>query len=1037
MFQTISVPASAVNRWILSGLEVAQIPLNQDSMNLDVGVSPFPVAQFLVSLAVGLVIAFALQVLFTNLSVALGISILGDDNSDHDDSGNLGDTIRSIETKVGLWAVLTVSIALFTACFLAVKLSGVNTSFLGMIIGVVVWAIFFLSLVWVSSTTIGALIGSIAKTAMSGFQGIMGIASTAVGGNIAKKQAVSTAEEIVASVRQELTAGIDPSAIRSKLQDSLNTLQLPKIDFSQVRSQLEAILSKSDLNSIPDLEALRSVDRQTFADLIGENTKLSKRESKQIVDQLEEIWHQVIEKRAKGNPQTALLEFFGSATKDELRSNKLADRLKQAIAVYQDHESSSDRPLLNQALDLGTKTLIPLILSRVDLSDLDVERVIDQLQKLTANATGQASQLAGRLASTAPPASPSRIDLDNYLLNAYLWHFNQETMQQDLTQILYDPEADPVRVRQQLEQLNLRYFTQKLSERGDLLPSLAAEIAQRAEAIRLEVLERVQAAEAQELCQRLEDRLQFAEIGLLDSESLKQDLKALLADAGASDEAIQQRLQRLDLESISQRLQQRQNLTFDQTEAIDRQLEASRQQVLTELQEQSSQAQFKATQLREKIEAYLRSTNKAELNPEAIERDFKVLLDDPQVGLSRLRGRLSEFDRDTLVKLLSQREDLSEAEVNQVLDQLEAVRDRVLQAPALVATKAKQQYEKTTDQVAQYLRNTNLQELDPEGIQQDLRTLLADPKAGTFALRDRLSQVDRETLVKLLSQREDLTEEQVNHAVDQVEEAIRRLVKAPRRLASRVQTQVQDFGTSLEGYLRNTDKTELNPEGIKRDLQLLLQDPRLGAGNLRDRLSHFDRSTLVALLAQREDISPEEAEHIVGQIESVRDSLLEQARRVQHQVQAIIQGIFDSIRNYLDSLERPELNYEGIQHDFSLLFDDPQAGFDALRSRLGQINRDTLIAVLSSRDDISKADADRIIAQVEAARDGVLQRADRIQQEVQTRLAAIKQQARKQALGTKRAVASAAWWLFGTAFTSLIASAIAGVLAVSAVATVP
>jgi hypothetical protein len=104
---------------------------------------------------------------------------------------------------------------------------------------------------------------------------------------------------------------------------------------------------------------------------------------------------------------------------------------------------------------------------------------------------------------------------------------------------------------------------------------------------------------------------------------------------------------------------------------------------------------------------------------------------------------------------------------------------------------------------------------------------------------------------------------------------------------------------------------------------------------------------------------------------------------------------------------------------------------------LGQINRDTLIAVLSSRDDISEADAARIIAQVEAARDGVLQRADRIQQEVQMRLVAIKQQARKQALETKRAVASAAWWLFGTALTSLIASAIAGALAVSAVAVVP
>jgi len=62
-----------------------------------------------------------------------------------------------------------------------------------------------------------------------------------------------------------------------------------------------------------------------------------------------------------------------------------------------------------------------------------------------------------------------------------------------------------------------------------------------------------------------------------------------------------------------------------------------------------------------------------------------------------------------------------------------------------------------------------------------------------------------------------------------------------------------DFEANLENYLRNT-KEELNPEGIKRDLQLLLNDPRAGLGNLGDRLKQFDRSTLVALLSQREDI---------------------------------------------------------------------------------------------------------------------------------------------------------------------------------------
>ncbi len=45
------------------------------------------------------------------------------------------------------------------------------------------------------------------------------------------------------------------------------------------------------------------------------------------------------------------------------------------------------------------------------------------------------------------------------------------------------------------------------------------------------------------------------------------------------------------------------------------------------------------------------------------------------------------------------------------------------------------------------------------------------------------------------------------------------------------------------------------------------------------------------------------------------------------------------------------------------------------------------------------------------------------------RLQATQEQAKIQAEETKRIVANAAWWLFGTALTSLFASAIAGAMA--------
>ena len=328
------------------------------------------------------------------------------------------------------------------------------------------------------------------------------------------------------------------------------------------------------------------------------------------------------------------------------------------------------------------------------------------------------------------------------------------------------------------------------------------------------------------------------------------------------------------------------------------------------------------------------------------------------------------------------------------------------------------------------MRRTNLSELDPDGIQRDLKTLLNDPKQGTIALRQRLSQVDRETLVKLLSQRDDLTEEQVNQTIDQVQEAIRRIVRSPRRLASRTKQRVQDFQSNVEGYLLQTNKDELNPDGIKRDLQLLLNDPRAGASSLGDRLSQVDRSTIVALLSQRQDISTAEAERIVDQVLAVRDQVSAQIQKIQNRIQSVIDGILARIRDYLNALDRPELNYDGIKRDVRTMFYDPQAGFEAMRDRLGSFNRETLVAVMSSRDDISEEQANHIIDQVEDARSSVLRRAERLQGEAQRRLEEVKYQAQKQVKETQKAAASAAWWLFGTALVSAGAAALAGAIAV-------
>jgi nucleoid DNA-binding protein len=913
-------------------------------------VENFSSPQFLVALLSGLLMAIAFQLLLTNLSVALIASPGVVPESDGESDG-LMDTVRGIETKVGMVALVTMTISLAAACFLAVKLSLTTSAFTGAIVGVTIWSAYFSLIVLLGANAVGSLIGSIVSTASSGLQGIMGTATTALGANAAKDRVVSTAEEITAAVRRELTSGFDANSIQKTLQSSLSNLQLPNLDIDKIGSQFEKLLKESDLKDIASSDLLGNVNRQSFIDLVSDRTDFSKKEIDRIADKLETTWKQLVGKEgAEKDVPSQLRELLKSATPEDLNSDELAGKVQQLVKGV-DLKDGNGGSFTSQALQFGLSALLSKVVQNTDLSDLDVEKVSGQINKLKASVLGGADRPVG-VASPVGNANESatktksfsviRADLENYLLFSPAWELNQNAVKKEFKDVVYDPQADPATIRQELEHLDRQYFVETLSLREDLKPESVQNLSNYLEEVRSEVVNSTQTAPSPDL-------------------------------------------------------------------------------------------QKGVAELRTKVETYLRDTKKEELNPEGIQRDLQALFDDPKAGISALKERLSQFDRDTVVQLLSQRQDLDEAQVNDILERVESVKTSVLEAPRQVTEQAKAQYEKTTTALAEYLRKTNLEELDPDGIKKDLQTLLEDPKAGADALRDRLSQVDRETLVKLLTQQGNLTEEQVNASVDRVQSAISSIVKAPRRLANRAQKQAVDFEASLENYLRNTQKEELNPDGIKRDLQLLLKHPTAGFDSLGDRFSHFDRSTFVALLSQREDLSEQEANEIADRVESTYKSLTEQLQKVKQTFQSAIDNIFGKVRDYLNSLERPELNYEGIQADFSKIFDDPQAGFEALGERLGHFDKETLVAVLSSREDISEADANRIIAKIEETRNTVLERGHQIQQEVQKRFKAVKQQAQQQAIEAQKMAASAAWWLFGTALTSLVASAVAGMVAIKEV----
>jgi hypothetical protein len=463
---------------------------------------------------------------------------------------------------------------------------------LGAIVGIVIWSAYFLLLLWVSSSTVGSLVGSVVNVASSGMQGVMGTAGAALAGRTANTQIVNTVEASVAAVRRELNSAVDPTSVRETVQDYLADLPIPKLDLKQIRNDFENLLTSSELRTLADSDVLQNVNRQTFIDLISSRTDLSKQDVNRLADQLESAWQQVIGAQQQTNPQSQLLNFLQSASPEELTSNQLSDKLGQLVGVGSGKSEGSngsdggnDNGLTGRAVELGVSALVGRVVSRTDLSDMDVEKISQQLQQFKDQAT-QAKGLFSKVTDKLSGQSFNTIqaDVENYLLNSQPWHLNRETIKQEFKDVIYDSEAAPKAVRQQLEQLNRDNFVKVLESRGISTSDQIADIADQLEEIRKEVLDTVQTAESEEQSQDLHSR----------------------------------------------------------------------------------------------VENYLRSTGKEELNPEGIEQNFKALLNDPEAGIEALSHRLSQFDHDTLIQLLSQRGDFSQEEADQLVSQLESTRDQVL-----------------------------------------------------------------------------------------------------------------------------------------------------------------------------------------------------------------------------------------------------------------------------------------------------------------------------------------------------------------------
>lgn len=291
---------------------------------------------FLVLIA-GVLLAFAFQLLLSNFFIALGISY-SDSEEQSNDTNSLDDKITKIGTVVGLRTLGTISITLFCACFLAVKLSLVNKEIVGAILGLVIWAAYLTLLIWVSSTTVSSVIGTVLSTATSGLQGIIGTAAVAIGAKNVSDQVVSTAETAAAAIKEELSIAVDSASARQAIDNYLKKLRLPEEDRAEIRDEFEKLVAEPEMQSIAKENHLHNIGRQTFVDVVNSRTDFSKQTINQVVDSFETFWQQIWNQEKQTSP--ALLNYLQPAPLEEIKSSQLSPKLEQLIETTRKQQAA-------------------------------------------------------------------------------------------------------------------------------------------------------------------------------------------------------------------------------------------------------------------------------------------------------------------------------------------------------------------------------------------------------------------------------------------------------------------------------------------------------------------------------------------------------------------------------------------------------------------------------------------------------------------------------------------------------------------------
>ena len=341
--------------------------------------------------------------------------------------------------------------------------------------------------------------------------------------------------------------------------------------------------------------------------------------------------------------------------------------------------------------------------------------------------------------------------------------------------------------------------------------------------------------------------------------------------------------------------------------------------------------------------------------------------------------------------------------------------------------------------VEDYVQTLKPQKIDIKDLKKQIKDLLTDLQVTEKADFDYpnsvkrliLEETDKSTLSKEDKQ---AVKDHVNSLKDIAQSNVSNEEKAKsgiEELTPADREQIDKYQVEIRKALKNTDNKELQPEKLEEDLKRILNEPKQASNIAKAKASAMDRKTLVQLLASQ-DMSEQEADQKIAKVEKVLNKVTaffnngqQNANAKKGELQHKEKDLEAKVKDMFSS-KTADLNR--IYSDFTSIFNESGAGPD-LKYKLEHYNKEEMINLITTRTSMTRTEAEPIADKIVTARDAVVEKAYELEIKVREKMEQAKEKALIGAEESRKAAATAAWWLVATGIVSAAASAVGGMLA--------